>query len=245
MNTIKIDAKSTRMIAHRGLSGLEPENTIAAFIAAGNRSYYGVETDVHVTKDGKFVVIHDDHTRRVSGVDVTVEETTYDELRNIQLYNTCRLDLEGSYGDRLDLCIPSLAEYINICKKYEKVCVLELKNPFAPADIERMIEEIKELEYLENMVFISFSLENMIELRRLLPKQELYFLTSVYSEELHQTLRKHQLYLDIEYRQLTKENIAALQNDGIKVNCWTCDSKEAAEDLVSWGIDFITTNILE
>ena len=66
MNTIKISKGSTKMIAHRGLSGLETENSIQAFIAAGNRSYYGVETDVHVTKDGKFVVIHDDATGRVA-----------------------------------------------------------------------------------------------------------------------------------------------------------------------------------
>ena len=44
MDTIKIHSGSTRMIAHRGLSGLETENSIPAFVAAGNRSYYGVET---------------------------------------------------------------------------------------------------------------------------------------------------------------------------------------------------------
>ena len=55
------------MIAHRGLSGLERENTYPAFIAAGNRSYFGIETDIHKTADGEFVVIHDETTERVSG----------------------------------------------------------------------------------------------------------------------------------------------------------------------------------
>ena len=49
MNTIKVDRKNTLMVAHRGVSGIEKENTCAAFVAAGNRSYYGVETDVHRT----------------------------------------------------------------------------------------------------------------------------------------------------------------------------------------------------
>ena len=40
------------MIAHRGVSGLEKENTMPAFVAAGNRSYYGIETDIHKTADG-------------------------------------------------------------------------------------------------------------------------------------------------------------------------------------------------
>ena len=57
-NTIKLENKGhTQMIAHRGVCGLEPENTNAAFIAAGNRSYYGIESDVHKTADGKFVSI--------------------------------------------------------------------------------------------------------------------------------------------------------------------------------------------
>ena len=49
MNTIKMSTPKPLMIAHRGLSGLEKENTNAAFIAAGNRSYYGIETDVRKT----------------------------------------------------------------------------------------------------------------------------------------------------------------------------------------------------
>ena len=60
MNTVKFDKKETKIIAHRGLSGIEKENTNAAFVAAGNRSYFGIETDIHVTKDGRIVVIHDD-----------------------------------------------------------------------------------------------------------------------------------------------------------------------------------------
>ena len=67
MDTIKIEKKNTLMVAHRGVSGLEKENTLAAFIAAGNRSYYGIETDVHRTADGQFVVFHDDNTQRVAG----------------------------------------------------------------------------------------------------------------------------------------------------------------------------------
>ena len=66
MNTIKIDSKDVLMVGHRGVCGLEPENSIPSFLAACNRSYYGVETDVHVTSDGKFVVIHDDNTARVA-----------------------------------------------------------------------------------------------------------------------------------------------------------------------------------
>ena len=46
MNTIPFHRGNAKVVAHRGASGLETENTCAAFIAAGNRSYWGVETDL-------------------------------------------------------------------------------------------------------------------------------------------------------------------------------------------------------
>ena len=85
MDTIHIDSKNVQMVAHRGVSGLETENTASAFVAAGNRSYYGIETDVHRTADGQFVVFHDDNTQRVAGDAMVVEETTYETLRSLRL----------------------------------------------------------------------------------------------------------------------------------------------------------------
>lgn len=88
MNTIKIDdKKQVQMIAHRGCSGLELENTNAAFVAAGNRSYFGIETDIHATADGKFIIIHDDSTKRVAVDNLLVEESTYDTLRGLLIMN--------------------------------------------------------------------------------------------------------------------------------------------------------------
>ena len=130
MNTIKITAScKPRMIAHRGVSGLETENTNAAFVAAGNRSYYGIETDVHRTLDGNFVIIHDDTTARVAVDNLRVEESTYDTLRGLLLKQK-----DGVKG-RTDIRIPNLQEYIGICKYYEKAAVLELKNHMEREDV--------------------------------------------------------------------------------------------------------------
>ena len=81
MNTIKIDNKQVLMIAHRGVSGLEIENTCPAFIAAAVKTYYGIETDVHVTKDGRYLICHDDNILRVTGVDMIIEESNYEDLK--------------------------------------------------------------------------------------------------------------------------------------------------------------------
>lgn len=244
MNAIKFDSKHVKVIAHRGLSGIERENTCPAFVAACNRSYFGVETDIHVTKDGKFVIIHDSTTERVSlgQNNINVEENDYSAVSDIVLP-----DLDGT-TDRKDIKIPLLIEYIRICKKYDKICVLELKNHFIERDIDKVIEEIKSEEYLDKILFISTDLENCANLRKRLPNHEIQWVVGGIQkpvEDLIPSLVEHKLGLDIYYHKLTKENIAALHSNGIKVNCWTCDDKEDAEKLIEMGVDFITTNILE
>ncbi len=250
MDTIKMNKGNVRMIAHRGLSGLETENSIPAFVAAGNRSYYGVETDVHVTGDGQFVVIHDDRTGRVAYDDINVEQSSYHLVRKIMLKDLCPAAGEnkegyGGIAGRQDLVVPSLREYIGICRKYGKRCILELKNEFRQEDVGRLVEEIRGLHYLEEVTFISFCLDNMICLRKLLPQQELYYLTGTYNEEIHDALTKHRLNLDIYYRALTEGIVQELHKEGILINCWTCDDKADGERLVKWGVDFITSNVLE
>ena len=132
MNTIRFNHQ-IKIIAHRGVSGLERENTCAAFIAAGNRSYYGIETDVHVTKDEKFIVFHDDTTDRLLGIHHVIEETDFETLRSLRL-----TDSDGTY--RGDLVLPSLEEYIRVCKKYEKESVLELKNHFEISNLKGILK---------------------------------------------------------------------------------------------------------
>ena len=240
MGTIRIEKKDKPlMIAHRGLSGLEKENTASAFVAAGHHTYFGIETDVHRTADGRFIIIHDDNTKRVSGDEVSVEETCFDTLRAIRL-----IDTDGTKG-RGDLILPSLGEYIRICKKYEKTAVLELKNHFAPEDIQKIIAIIREEGYLDQVVFISFDLPNMICIRELLPDQRAQFLVSAAEDWLVETLKKYRLDLDIKYSALTKELVEKVHGIGREVNVWTVNTVEDADRMMDLGIDYITTNILE
>jgi len=59
------------------------------------------------------------------------------------------------------------------------------------------------------------------------------------------TFSKYCTISTIYEKQSDAENIKLLHSKGIKVNCWTCDDKETAEKLVSYGVDYITSNILE
>ncbi len=242
MDTIKINKGAVKMVAHRGASGLERENTVPAFLAAGNRSYFGIETDIHRTADGKYVVIHDETTSRVTrgAANINVEENPYDAVKDLVLP-----DKDGTTV-RQDIRIPLLAEYIHICKKYDKVCVLELKNAFNKEEIREIVAIIREYDYLDRVIFISFVLTNCLTLRELLPQQPVQWLTSKeLTRELMQTLVEQRLGLDSYYKALTQEVIDGLHAEGLEVNCWTVDDPAWAEKLVAMGVDYITSNILE
>lgn len=239
MDTVKFSKKDVKVIAHRGLSGIETENTNSAFVAAGNRSYWGIETDVHKTTDGVYVVFHDDNTGRMTNKDMIVEEVTYKELCELTLNDT-----NGKQGRR-DLIIPLLDDYISICKKYNKHAVLELKNSFVYEDIQEIVETIESYEYLAYTTFISFDINNLISLRKICPNQKAQYLTVEFSNEILENLKKYKLDLDIEYHNINNDILPILKENNIEVNCWTCNDSEAGEKLVECGVDYITSNILE
>lgn len=67
-------------LAHRGYSEKYPENTMIAFVEAIEGNFDGIETDVHLTKDNRLVLIHDEKINRTSNGKGYVKDLTYDEL---------------------------------------------------------------------------------------------------------------------------------------------------------------------
>lgn len=242
MNTLKMNHNgSVRMIAHRGVSGLEKENTAAAFVAAGNRSYFGIETDIHETADGKFIIIHDDNTKRVAGCEYIVEQTDFETLRSIKLYDRKSEKIRG------DLVLPTLEEYISICQRYEKVAVLELKNAMKTQTILEIVRVIDEMEYLDHTVFISFAISNLIALREAYPRVRIQYLVERIDDlsALVETLKKYRFDIDAKHTCIKEEMIPVFHENGIEVNVWTVNTVERAERLQEIGVDYITTNIVE
>lgn len=240
MDTVKINSKNVKMIAHRGVSGIESQNTMYSFIAAGNRSYYGIETDVHVTADGKYVCIHDFNFKNVAGrEDLEIEKITYDEARAVPLY-----DKSGNVSPILH--IPSMEEYIETCKRYEKTAILELKSNFSKEQISEILSIITDLDYLDKVTFISFIYQNLIFIKEFKPKQSVQFLVSEVTENLLDMLKAYDMNLDINYKaMLTNDAIKPFKDAGIEVNVWTVDNPRDAKILIENGVDYITSNILE
>lgn len=242
METIKLDRKDIKMIAHRGLSGILQENTIPSFLLAANHSYYGIETDLHVTKDGKFIICHDDNILRVSGVDMVIEENNYEELRSVLLLNK-----DGSKSS--DVYLPNLEEYINICHKFNKVSVLEIKNKIDEKYIIEIVEIVKNLGHYDNTIFISFDSENIINLKKNFNDIKCQFLSNTDTKEKWEfafsLAKNYGVDLDLYFGSLTGDYVKMCKENNIKLNVWTVDNISDAFNLIDMGVDYITSNILE
>lgn len=240
LDTIKINnKKGTQFIAHRGLSGLELENTISAFVAAANRSYLGIETDVHVTADGKFVVYHDDTTERLCDENLKIGASDYEKIKSLTLNPQKNRTVSS------DFKIPDLKDYLAICASSDKIAVLEFKERMTPEAISGIYAEVEKYYDPQKLIFISFSLDNLKDLRAWQPNANIQYLVQRFDDDILNTLKKYKFDLDIGYWVCSKEVIDTCHKNGIKVNCWTVDNPGDAERLIDYGVDYITSDILE
>ena len=231
--------KKPLMIAHRGYSRFEAENTLVSFSAAGAiKQFYGIETDVHVTNDNHFITIHDENVNRVSNntMDLDVEKNSFAIVSSVKL-----ADVDGSLT-RYDLVIPEMIDYFKICKKYNKVAVCELKQLFNEKQMQEILNIVDSVGMLENTIFISFVVEDLFTLRKLAPSQKAQALMCEWKDEYLIPLKQYHLDVDIYHKALTKELLDRLHDNNIKVNVWTVDELEDAKKYASWGIDYITSN---
>ena len=241
MDNIRIDHGPVRMVAHRGLSALERENTCAAFVAAGVRSYFGIETDVHVTADGKYLICHDHDLKRVSGgVELNIEANRFDLLQSVPL-----LDTDGvSY--RSDLFPPALEDYVLICRKYEKESVLELKGLIEEKHVAGIVATVRDLGHLDRTTFISFTRENLVSLRKVCPEAKMQLLDGgQLKPDDFDFMKLYHAGADFYWKCATKELVDAVHAEGLEFNVWTVDDPAVAAQMIDLGVDYITSNILE
>jgi glycerophosphoryl diester phosphodiesterase len=239
MNTVKIDKYFRGMVAHRGLSAIETENTIPAFIAAANRSYFGIECDVHASKDGKIIVTHDDTLLRLGMLNLYIPSFKYDEIRKFTLIDR----KTGNLSEYIS--IPLLEDYLMICKNYQKHAFIELKQNMTNEHIDKVIQLVFDHHYHDHVSIITFQEKYITYIKKRYPQIDLYLLTDELNEHVIEFCEKYVVHLDIRYDLIDEATIKRLHLIGLKVAVWTVDDKDIAERLIKLGVDYITSNILE
>ena len=139
--------------AHRGLSNQFPENTVLAFREAGKvPCFFGMETDVQMTKDGVLVCMHDKTIDRVTTGTGKVSDYTWKELKKFYIDGGCKMwdkKFENKYH------IATFKQYVKVCKKANLVPYVELK--FLPLEgVRKTIETLHKMGMEGKYVVTSF-----------------------------------------------------------------------------------------
>ncbi|MFC7686183.1 glycerophosphodiester phosphodiesterase [Ureibacillus sp. GCM10028918] len=224
--------------AHRGYSAKYPENTLAAFQAAANLPIDGVEFDVHLTKDGQVVVIHDESINRTSNGVGYVKDMTLQELREFDYGSWFSEEFVG-------LEIPTLEEVLNVYRGTDLRVNIELKSDiFAYAGIEELVLQVVEaLGMMDQVVISSFDHEAVARIARLSPNVEnaALFVNAIldvanYQEKL--PAKALHVSLPSAFRGPVREAI----EKGSVVRVWTVNEVEHAALLVDTGVNAIFTD---
>ena len=154
--------KNIETIAHRGYVAKGVENSIEALEGAAKAGADYVEFDIILTKDNKFIVMHDYNLKRLAGINKRVQDMNFDEIVGLQIK-------QGDYTSK----IPSLEEFVTKAKELNMKLVIELKPHGAePSNyIDILINEVKRLK-LENYKFMSLNPKVVEELETKAPNLE-------------------------------------------------------------------------
>lgn len=235
---------NVEFVAHRGESFDAPENTLAAFQLAWGREVSTIELDVHLTKDGQLVICHDPNTKKTTGVDKAIKDSTLAELRTL---DAGRWKGERFVGEKL----PTLAEALATIPEHGR-CFIELKTgPEAVPALVKVVESSGKRP--EQLAIISFNSESLAEAKRKLPRHPAYWIvsvkkdktTSVLAPTVEELIAKakaiHADGLDLSILP-TSEYVEPVKRAGLKLFVWTVNDEAIARKFVELGVDGITTD---
>ncbi|WP_455257496.1 glycerophosphodiester phosphodiesterase [Peptoniphilus asaccharolyticus] len=223
-------------IAHRGFRSKYPENTMIAFKKAFEAGADGVEFDVHLTKDGEVVIIHDERIDRTTDGKGRVQDYTYQELRQFNAAKGFELDKEE---------IPLLEEYLEYVKDMDIVTNIELKTGvYSYLGIEDKVNDLLKKYELEDKVIISsFNHFSILRMKKINPNLQYGLLTDSWMHEpwnyLNSLEVKH--YHPSGYG-MSEDLIRGIHENGLCVNVWFGSERWDFEDVIKMGVDAIITD---
>lgn len=206
------------LVAHRGYSDKYPENTMIAFQKAIEDGFDGIETDVHKTKDGQLVLCHDEKINRTSNGKGYIKDYTYEEL----------LQFDFGYKTKYkNQKIPLLKDLLELCQNKKIIINIEIKtNKIQYENIEmETYQMIQQMNMLDQVVFSSFYLDSLLQLRKTDQNLYLGYLFEDDYEKNKQICIDHHLHVHVKECFLDEDEIQFYQKKGLDINTWDVSNR--------------------
>lgn len=213
-----------QVIAHRGQSGLFPENTLAAFHAAANLGVDMVECDVHVSRDGALVVIHDPTLIRDGGLPLQVINLTAEEL--------AQCDVGGGAG------VPTLSALL---EEIQLPVAVEIKIVHAVHGLVQLLRDRPDL--INRVVPISFfhaAIKTLVDQVPGLEGGVLLAGAPVHLASL--AYDAHVRLLSLHHQMVNRQLVDAMHEQQLTVSVWTPNTPEEIETMIQASVDAIASD---
>lgn len=226
--------KSMLVIAHRGASAVEPENTLRAFERSIQMGAHMIELDLQLTRDGHVVVIHDDELSHTTNARGRVSRLRLDEVRQA----------DAGKGER----IPTLQETLELTRGRAQL-YLEIKAPQAAAETLRIVRAF----HCQNEVMLaSFDIELMRRLGEEVRDMEIGVILGTPSlnpitrwrEALPWIALRHLNYqtLCMQVKMCSARLARNIKQQGKKLYVWTANSEADYARMIARKVDGIVTD---
>ena len=165
-----------KLIGHRGVKNLKPENTLESIITAFDLGLECVEIDVKVSKDNTPLLLHDDTLDRTTNGSGLVCDFTFDQINQLDAGYYF-------YNSKTDIKVPSLSSVLDLIKRKQKYLNIELKpnKNYEKLNVEKTLQEINKISY-DKIYFSSFDLSSCITLKETAPHCKCGFLNHDFTQ---------------------------------------------------------------
>lgn len=227
------------LTAHRGVTSVAPENSIPAYQEAVRLGYYSAECDIRLTKDNKWVLVHNDEIDRRFCENGKVNEFTFDEIRSFTYKNG------SNFWKMRDVKIPTLDEFLDVFVGSNTRPQIEIKAETYDL-LYTVIDAVVAKGLEESAIIISFDLEQLKRIHEINSNIELWYLIDRI-EQKHIDEAKaigDNVWLSPCFDKNDKQSIQLAVDNKIGVSFWTVNTIKDAKMLYEMGVRFYETDIL-
>lgn len=238
------------VVAHRGGAALAPENTLAAFENAIKIGVDQVECDVHVSKDGELIVMHDPDVSRTTDGNGQISQMTLAEIKKL---NAAAKFTGGTFAAQPP---PTLGELLDLVKGKAGVQI-EIKVAAGNTRYSGIENKVADLLNAKGMtdkaIVISFDFPTLKDIKAIDPRIKTGALVNAQWMSARMTKSPEQILDEVvkdtgaDYFMPTAGSVSealvkATHAKGLKIGAWTVDATSDMRRLAGWGVDAITSN---
>jgi glycerophosphoryl diester phosphodiesterase len=224
------------VIAHRGASGYTPENTLAAFRRAVAMGVTFIETDLQLSRDARFVAVHDPTVNRTTNGQGKVHDLTLADLRKLDAGSWFGSEFAGER-------IPTLEEILEFAKKHDVVFYLELKPAGSWGGEHALISALRESGEIARTVVISFDPGILVSVRNIEPTLMTGLLfDGQISDPLAKTIEIGARQIAVRGDLVTPRLLKEARSRDLQVVCWTVNHPGHMRLLAEAGVDGIMSD---